>query len=84
MVARVLPQEYLATDQRRVVLESIDTLQILQQNSGLTRGQQAALDVLERLYMRTVKHRGAVIPAESVSRSIAIARAAMKATQCAR
>lgn len=84
MVVRVLPQVYLATDRRRIVLESIDTLQILQESRGLSRLQQAALDALERIYMRTVKHRGAIIPADCVTRPLAIARAAMEATQCAR
>ncbi len=83
MIARVLTQEFIAKERLNVVLEAIDGLQEIQRTSTLTRLQQAALEALERAYMRTVKHRGAALTQQAIARPIAIAHAAMEARPCA-
>jgi acetolactate synthase regulatory subunit len=56
---------------------------MIQRLRALNRTQQAALEALERLYMRTVRHRGAVITHQEMARPIAIAHAAMEVKPCA-
>lgn len=82
MFARVLSEEFVATERLNVVIESIDGLRAVKQSKGLNRLQAAALDALERLHARYIRQRGAVITHQAMARPVAVAQAAMEAAQC--
>lgn len=69
-------EEFEATERQATILDAIDQLQTKQQRRGLNPLEKAALVHLERIYMRSVKHRGAVITAESIAGPVAVARRA--------
>lgn len=84
MVARVLSREFVAKEWHSVLIEAIDALQDLERKRGLNRLQVAALSHLESVYMRSVRHAGAVITRKLIGDALAVAHRAMEASQCVR
>lgn len=83
MSTRPLPREFVAREWHKVLIEAIDALQSLDRETGLNRLQAAALNHLESVYMRSVRHANAVITRELIARPLAVAHRAMEAAACA-
>jgi hypothetical protein len=82
---QVLSQDFIATERRQVVLESIDGLRDIQRHRVLSLTERAALVALTQIHSRCISTRGSVIPYQSMARPVAIAQRAieLEAVPCA-
>ncbi len=78
MYSQVLPQEFISTERKKVLIESIDGLRDIQARRVLSPTERAALTALTALHSRCLSRSSGVIPHEAMKRPVAIAQNAMQ------